>query len=150
MGIRRKTGELYGVFGVWYDKKGYACISLAGKDIKLHRYIWEQKNGAIPVGYQLHHIDWNKKNYNIKNLLLVIQSDHFKIHAGWVKKNDRWIAKPCNGCKQILPIDNFYLRKGFTPTALCKKCHCKKTKEWGLRNPAKIKEIHRRWYEKQK
>ncbi len=120
--VRRKTGELYGVFGIWYDRKGYACICVAGKDVKLHRYIWEQKNGAIPKGYQLHHIDGNKKNYHIENLLLVTQSDHLKIHAGWIKKGDKWVAKPCKDCKQLLPLDSFYPRKGLTPSNRCRKC----------------------------
>lgn len=144
--LRRTTGEIYEGFPIWYDQKGYACIHLAGKDIKLHRYIWEKVHGPIPKGYQLHHIDENKSSYHIENLVLVTQSDHLKIHSRWVKEDGEWISKPCNRCGEILPLDKFYKRKGFTPSALCKKCHCEKTREWALNNTEKRREIGRRFY----
>lgn len=130
--IKGTNGETYGGFGIWYDKKGYATIWINGKNIKLHIYIWEKANGEKPKGMQIHHKDFNKRNYNLDNLELVSQSDHFRIHAGWVRENGEWIEKPCNGCKKTLLLDKFYKRKGHTPTALCKVCHCKSTNKKSL------------------
>ena len=120
--LRRTTGLVFEGFGIWFDKKGYACICLGGKDIKLHRYIWEKQNGVISKGFQLHHKDYNKSNWRLDNLELVTQSDHLKIHAGWKRENGKWIAKSCKNCKKYLSLDKFYPRKGLTPSSLCKSC----------------------------
>ena len=72
---------------------------------------------------QLHHKDFDKSNYTLDNLELVTQSDHLKIHAGWVRdKNGKWIAKPCKDCGEKLALDKFYQRKGLTPSNRCIKC----------------------------
>ena len=127
--IKGTNGNTYDGFGIWYDKKGYATIFINGKNIKLHIYIWEKKNGEKPKGMQLHHKDLDKKNYKINNLELLTQSDHFKLHAGWKRENGKWIKKPCRGCERLLPLEDFYQRKGYTPTALCKICHIKACKK---------------------
>ena len=46
----------------------------------LHRYIWKLHNGSIPDGYHIHHIDGNKDNNDISNLLCVSCSEHMKLH----------------------------------------------------------------------
>jgi len=111
---------------IYYDKKGYPIIWIDGKDIKLHVFVWEKANGEKPKGYQIHHIDGNKNNYNLDNLLLVTQSEHFRLHAGWIKTNGEWSHKPCNGCHKLKPLTEFYKRGDLPPTALCKICHRKK------------------------
>lgn len=121
--IKGTNGETYEGFGIWYDKKGYPTIWLNNKSIKLHVYVWEKENGEKPKGHDIHHKDFNKGNYEIENLELLSYSDHKKIHAGW-KRNDlkEWTLKPCKTCKQLLPIDNFYPRKGLTHSNHCIKC----------------------------
>lgn len=122
--IKCTNGHTYDGFGIWHDKKGYPTIFINGKNIKLHVYIWEKANGEKPKGMQLHHIDFDKGNHKLENLELVNQSNHFKIHAGWQKSLDgsMWILKPCKDCKQLLPLDKFYQRKGLTPSNRCMKC----------------------------
>ena len=121
--VRRKSGDVFEGFGVWYDAKGYPIICINGKDIKLHIYIWERENGEKPKGMQLHHKDFNKRNYSLGNLQLVTQSEHFRIHAGWVRENGVWTKKHCNHCNKVLGLDKFYQRKtANTPSGLCKKC----------------------------
>lgn len=66
------------------DKRtGYylSNIIYGRKRIRLHRYIWEKYNGAIPKGYDVHHIDKNKDNNNIENLQLLTVHEHQMIHA---------------------------------------------------------------------
>ena len=115
----------------------------------LHVYIWEEINGRKPKGSVIHHKDMNKSNYNIENLLLCKnESEHKKIHAGWIRNNDGdWIAKQCTKCKRILSLDEFYQRKSYTPLAQCKQCHIKTTNYYARNNP-KTKEVKKLWYKK--
>lgn len=119
---REYSENNYKGYKIYYDKKGYACIWLNGADKKVHILEWEKHNGTKPQGMQIHHKDDSKKNWNIDNLELVTQSDHFKIHAGWLRKKGIWIKKPCKDCKKLLPLLNFYQRKGLTPNQRCIKC----------------------------
>jgi len=120
--IKGTNGNTYEGFGIWYDRKGYPCIWINGKSIKLHVYIWEIHFGEKPKGHELHHKDFNKSNYLLGNLALMSLSDHSKLHAGWKSKDGKWILKPCKDCKKVLPLDNFYPRKGLTPSNHCKSC----------------------------
>ena len=47
----------------------------------MHRYIWEQVNGSIPKGYDIHHIDHNKDNNDISNLELMPSIRHKQVHG---------------------------------------------------------------------
>ena len=120
--VKGTNGNNYEGFGVWYDKKGYPTIWISNKNIKLHIYVWEKVNGERPKGFDIHHIDFNKRNYDIRNLELLTNSDHKRIHAGWLRENGKWTKKPCKDCKKLLPLDNFYQRKGLTPIHYCIKC----------------------------
>ena len=44
------------------------------------KFIWTQKNGVIPKGFIIHHIDKNTLNDNINNLAMVTRKEHFEIH----------------------------------------------------------------------
>lgn len=50
------------------------------KNFPLHRIIFETFVGEIPDGYIIHHIDENKKNNAVSNLLMVTAEEHVKIH----------------------------------------------------------------------
>ena len=132
--IKVANENTYRGFGIWYDTKGYPTIWINNKSIKLHVYVWEREHGEKPDGMQLHHKNFNKKTYSIDNLELLTQSDHQKIHAGWVRNAKKeWVLKPCKTCKEKLPLNMFYQRKGLTPSNHCKKCssinHRKKLKQ---------------------
>ena len=109
---------------IWKDCKGYPLIYIAGKEIKLHVFIWEMVNGVKPKRHDIHHIDDNKGNYKLNNLELLTFSQHRRIHAGWIKKDKTWIKKPCNHCNNILPLKDFYFVKTRNiESNFCKKCH---------------------------
>lgn len=122
--VKGLNGRVFEGFGVWSDAKGYPCIWIDGKSIKVHVYVWERSHGIKPVGFDVHHIDFDKSNYSEGNLELVSKSDHLRIHVGWVKdEGGMWSDKPCTRCGKVLPLGDFYPRKGHTPSALCRVCH---------------------------
>ena len=50
-----------------------------------YRKVWTQTNGPIPKdaegrSYEIHHIDGNRKNSNIQNLICVPIQEHYEIH----------------------------------------------------------------------
>lgn len=50
-----------------------------------YRKIWEKINGKIPIdekgrSYEIHHIDGNRKNNKIENLICVTIEEHYEIH----------------------------------------------------------------------
>lgn len=66
---------------VWQGKKyslrqnGYFARTVEERKY-LHRDIWEAKNGPIPSGYEVHHIDENKANNCLENLELLSAAEH--------------------------------------------------------------------------
>lgn len=61
------------------NKCGYYESTLIDR-LMLHNYVWELNNGKIPKGYEIHHIDLNKTNNDISNLMLLTPSEHSKLH----------------------------------------------------------------------
>ena len=148
--IKGSNENTFEGFGVWYDTKGYPSIWVDGKSIKIHVLVWERANGRKPKGFGLHHKDFNKCNFALDNLELLSLSDHRKLHAGWIREGSDWISKPCTRCKQILTLDNFYNRKGYTPSALCKACTNIVTSARNKTIPEKRAIYNHRWYLKKK
>lgn len=64
-----------------YMNGSYPAIYINGKNVHVHRYMWEKYYGAIPEGYIIHHKDENKLNWNINNLELLSRGKHVKEHA---------------------------------------------------------------------
>ena len=60
------------------DGKGYYYNSSIRK--RLHQCIWEDANGPVPKGYQIHHIDGNKDNNDLSNLTCISAKEHRKLH----------------------------------------------------------------------
>lgn len=50
-----------------------------------YQIIWEKKNGEVPKGKLLHHINGDRNLNVIKNLRLVSHNEHSKIHHAWRK-----------------------------------------------------------------
>lgn len=69
---------------VWLNQKGYACVTINedGKDraFLLHRLVWETENGPVPDGLELHHIDHDKSNWSVGNLMAVDRKTHQAMH----------------------------------------------------------------------
>lgn len=80
------NGNLACVDGISFRrdrKSGYFLSSreIEGKRKRLHVYIWEKENGKVPKGYEVHHIDKNKDNNELKNLKILTAEEHRRIHS---------------------------------------------------------------------
>ena len=66
----------------WKQEKNtgyYVCTS--GNRKRLHIAIWEHEHGVeVPKGCVIHHLDWNKTNNNINNLICLTVAEHERIH----------------------------------------------------------------------
>lgn len=49
-------------------------------DCMSYRKIWEEAFGEIPESYEIHHIDGDRSNNAIENLLCVSVEEHYRIH----------------------------------------------------------------------
>jgi hypothetical protein len=69
---------------VWINPKGYACIAVKEggrtKAFLLHSLEWALANGPVPDGYQIHHLDHDKGNWRLANLMLVDPQTHRQMH----------------------------------------------------------------------
>jgi len=52
-----------------------------GVSLQLHRYKYEKEVGPVPDDWDIHHIDEDKVNNNLSNLLAISKSDHTKLHS---------------------------------------------------------------------
>ncbi len=62
----------------WYERSNGYFYNVNGEGI--HRYIWEQANGSIPKGWEIHHKDLDPTNNDLPNLQCLTKSEHSRIH----------------------------------------------------------------------
>lgn len=78
-----------------------------------HRLVWEAVNGAVPDGYDIHHVDGDTYNNEIDNLECLSHADHARLTA-CEQSNDhqvqgqagRFVTHPASkgGAKTIVPM----------------------------------------------
>ncbi len=74
--------------GKIYKKyKGEKYFTIGNK--KLHREVYEFHNGTIPKGMHIHHVDFDKTNNKIENLIMLTPKDHLKIHENAKTKQQK-------------------------------------------------------------
>lgn len=74
-------------------KDGYYYISTKKYNGRLlHRLIYEKHYGPIPDGFCVHHVDGDKSNFELSNLVLLSKSEHQSIHSQEFQKDKhpRW------------------------------------------------------------
>lgn len=91
------------------SSNGYPTIWIKGKNVLLHRYVWESHHGKIPDGHQIHHKNKNRKDYSIENLELIKTTDHQQFHAKEHELGKSNKGKPklyssgyCEGAKKVV------------------------------------------------
>jgi|TARA_R110000824_G_scaffold50251_3_gene140525 hypothetical protein len=54
-----------------------------------YRKLYEENNGKIPENWEVHHIDFNHNNNNLKNLIAVPSMVHMVIHqSGFIPRDE--------------------------------------------------------------
>jgi hypothetical protein len=80
-------------YPVWLNQKGYACITANekgyGKAFLLHKLVWEQANGPVPMGHEIHHLDHDRANWRLDNLMAVDRPTHQAMHRQARAAKDR-------------------------------------------------------------
>lgn len=69
-------------------RKNRKCIGC----YPIYRFVWELFVGPVPVGYVIHHQDFNKLNDRLNNLVCITRAKHVEIHnsnMSEVTKNKR-------------------------------------------------------------
>jgi hypothetical protein len=59
------------VFSGVKNDNGYGFVSVCGKMVRVHRYVWEKANGKIPEGMVVDHLCRNRACCNIAHLRIV-------------------------------------------------------------------------------
>lgn len=61
---------------------GYGHLKVQGRDVKVHRYAWERKNGPIPDGLLIDHMCWNRACVNVEHLRLANRTQNAQNRIG--------------------------------------------------------------------
>ena len=59
----------------------YKTITINGRQVMEHRLVWEQANGKIPNGWVIHHLNGNRKDNRLENLLALPNGQHWSNHG---------------------------------------------------------------------
>ena len=75
------------------------------RDRYIHRAKWRSAHGDIPKGCDIHHVDGNRSNNDIRNLQCMPRRDHHRLHSLQNHRNDpertaRALAAAREGAKQ--------------------------------------------------
>lgn len=105
--------------------RGYRRVFHGGRPHLEHRLVWEKANGPIPEGYLVHHINGDRLDNRLKNLVLVTLPVHRRIHTGCEWHEGRW-WKLCRACGIAKPVDlkHWYLSaEGWQQSERCRLCY---------------------------
>lgn len=139
--------------------KGYIQLrkTVSGKShsIMEHVLAWQLYHGDKPKGYQVHHINGNRTDNKIENLILLSPIEHVRLHAGYVMIDEIW-WKRCYRCKQMKMVDEDFFGRGDTGCRrpICKECDRGKSAEYRDKQlldnreefKSKLKESSRKYY----
>jgi len=59
---------------------GYYSLT-TGDRMLMHRYVWENEKYPIPIGWDIHHLDEDKTNNDIKNLECLSKPEHARRYS---------------------------------------------------------------------
>ena len=71
-----------------YIVNGYVYLSNSGREVREHRHIMEIELGRkLKSSEIVHHINHNKLDNRLENLMVVTRAEHVRLHNRWNTKN---------------------------------------------------------------
>lgn len=58
---------------------GYYALTTDDRCL-MHRFIWEREKNAIPDGWDIHHINGDRSDNRLENLICLPKDEHTRIH----------------------------------------------------------------------
>lgn len=117
--------------------KSYKTIQVNGKQVRLHRFLMEQKIGRkLTFNEVVHHIDEDIFNNSIENLQIISRGNHIRLHPEINKKSidantkeiDLEVLKDLRKTMSISEISKFFNVSAMTIWYRMKKNNIKTTK----------------------
>jgi len=116
---------------------GYKLITVDGKQVREHRVIMENHIGRKLKPYPheiVHHINGNRTDNRIENLVIINQSSHMKNHN--IKSIVVNGKKLCTTCHQFLPTNSFYrFKQGLKSSCITCTSHSRRRPKLTSRLP---------------
>lgn len=115
------------------DENGYHVVYRAGREVRKHRWVWEQAHGPIPDNHDIHHENRDKQDNRVENLQSLSKADHTRLHAGGILRDGTWF-RLCSDCRRELPItaEHWELRRG----SIIRRGRCRSCRRIGRRKGA--------------
>ncbi len=87
MEINKKIRTDLGVS--WYNQNnGKYMIKYKNRIMPLHKAVYLRTHGEIPEGHTIHHLDGNRFNNKVNNLIAIPHEQHVEIHKNWKPSYD--------------------------------------------------------------
>lgn len=71
------------------EKDGYVAVAVGDYWVREHRKVWTDAHGYIPSGWIIHHIDEDKKNNTLENLIALPDKIHVMLHKRQKREHSR-------------------------------------------------------------
>jgi len=118
-GYQAPIGAVVGSF----SDKGYVLTKIKGKNLKVHRIIWEMHNGKIEGGLQVDHINEKKYDNRIENLQLLTHKQNLRRskkakprpfgNKYRIKRNEDYLGLFGTVGRAIMEYNTYYLKRGY-------------------------------------
>ena len=95
----------------------------------LHRQMWIDAHGSIPVGHEIHHRDFDRQHNELSNFECLPKSDHTRLYSPHNNQHTRghrrreFVAKSCVECgSQLFPSREGEFKE--SPSAFARRKFC--------------------------